>query len=142
MHRFVDSKDVIDYSTGARKRDIQLTKDEDIEYRDGILQHSSGDTSVKVKNSRDIEEQNDELNKQFSDVFSAHGSYSLDLERCQARTTARQKRTSYDNIDQAEMTEESLMGHFDMGMVVVLYDSAIVNFTLLIIYLPMHSTQC
>ena len=82
MHRSVDGKDVIDYSTGAKKRDIQLRKEEDIEYRNGILRHSSGDTMFKVEGKRGIEDAQSGQEKEFSDAFSAHGSYSLDLQQC------------------------------------------------------------
>ena len=90
MHRVVESDDVIDYSTGAKKRDIQLTKDEDIEYRDGILYHSSGDTLIKIKNKKYVQEPPDEHQNSFSDAFSAHGSFTLDLQQCYIQPKKRQ----------------------------------------------------
>ena len=118
MHRFIDSKDVIDYSTGARKRDIQLQKDEDIEYRDGILQHSSGDTSFKIQNKKGITEPESGQEKDFSDAFSAHGSYNLDLQRCYTQTKhdgARRKRSLHDQMNQNDMTEERLTANFNIS---------------------------
>ena len=48
MHRSISSRDVEEYSTDAQPRDIQLTKDEDIEYRSGTLYSSSGTTFVEI----------------------------------------------------------------------------------------------
>ena len=112
MHRSIKSDDVIDYSTGARKRDIQLTKDEDIEYRDGILYHSSGDSLVKIK---DRKETQDDSQKSFSDAFSAHGSYNLDLHECHPQTVeerSRQRRNVDDQMSQ-NMKEEGLKISFN-----------------------------
>ena len=118
MHRSVDSKDVIDYSTGARKRDIQLRKEEDIEYRDGVLQHSSGDTSFKIENKNDIKEPQHSQEKEFSDAFSAHGSYTLDLQRCYTPTRkdgARRKRSLNDQMNQNRISEERLTANFNIS---------------------------
>ena len=118
MHRSIDGKDVIDYSTGARKRDIQLRKEEDIEYRDGILQHSSGDTSFKIQNKNSIEEPRSSQEKEFSDAFSAHGSYNLDLQRCYTLTKqdgARHKRSLNDQMNQNRMSEERLTANFNIS---------------------------
>ena len=115
MHRFIGSDDIIDYSTGARKRDIQLTKDEDIEYRDGILYHSSGDTSFKINNRHSIEEPRDKQQKSFSDAFSAHGSYSLDLQQCYVQprqVKTRQRRSLQDQMND-NMREEGLKINFN-----------------------------
>ena len=66
-------------------KDVQLEKEEDIEYRSRHLYHSSGLTTVKMAKSRQRVEGrrvtlpdgplNDEL-------LSANGSYTLDLLRC------------------------------------------------------------
>jgi len=48
MHRSISTGDVKEYSTGARVKDVQLEKEEDIEYRSGHLYHSSGSTTVKM----------------------------------------------------------------------------------------------
>ena len=118
MHRSIDGKDVIDYSTGARKRDIQLRKEEDIEYRDGILQHSSGDTSFKIQNKNSIEEPQSSQEKEFSDAFSARGSYSLDLQQCYTPTKqdgARRKRSLNDHMNQNKMSEERITANFNIS---------------------------
>ena len=115
MHRFIESDDVIDYSTGARKRDIQLTKDEDIEYRDGVLYHSSGDTSFKIKNKNSVEEPQDTQEMLFSGAFSARGSYTLDLQQCyveQKQDKSRRRRSLYERMNE-NMREEGLKVNFN-----------------------------
>ena len=115
MHRVVESDDVIDYSTGAKKRDIQLTKDEDIEYRDGILYHSSGDTLIKIKNKKYVQEPPDEHQNSFSDAFSAHGSFTLDLQQCYIqpkKDKTRQRRSLKERMNE-NMREEGLKINFN-----------------------------
>ena len=48
MHRTVKSDDVVDYTSHIPKDDV-LRKDEDIEYRSGMLYHSTGRTSVRLR---------------------------------------------------------------------------------------------
>ena len=116
MHRSVSSDDVIKYSTGARKRDIKLTKEEDIEYRDDFLYHSSGDTSLKFQ--RELGEEGstlDENRHSLSDAFSARGSYTLDLRECFVQSEvdkARQRRSLNDKLA-VNMKEEGLKVHFN-----------------------------
>ena len=113
MHRSVNSDDVIEYTTGAKKSDLQLTKEEDIEYRDGTLYHSAGNTSVMVKRSR-VEEATGE-NKSLSDAFSAKSSYHLDLKRCYIQSNeekGRRRRSLNYNMDY-DTKEEDLRGAFN-----------------------------
>lgn len=77
MHRSVNGDDVILYSTGVPKRDLKLNKEEDIEYQSGRLSHSAGTTSVKLTKSDVGQDQ-----EGFSSLFSAKGSYNLDLIQC------------------------------------------------------------
>ena len=123
MHRSIDSKDVIHYSTGARKRDIQLRKEEDIEYRNGVLQHSSGDTSFKVQSKNSIEEPQSSQEKEFSDAFSARGSYTLDLQRCYTPTKrdgTRRKRSIDDEMNRNRMSEERLTANFNISKYIIM----------------------
>ena len=115
MHRFIESDDVIDYSTGAKKTDIELRKDEDIEYRDGILYHSSGDASLKLKHKSNIEDVQEE--KTLSDAFSAHGSYTLNLQQCyvqRKKDKIRQRRSLMRQMSE-DMKEEALKINFNMS---------------------------
>ena len=117
MHRVVESDDVIDYSTGAKKRDIQLTKEEDIEYQDGILYHSSGDTSIKIKDKKYVQEPQEEQQNSFSDAFSAHGAFTLDLQQCYSQSKkdkARQRRSLKDQMNE-NMREEGLKMNFNIS---------------------------
>ena len=98
MHRTVSSDDVKMYSSGARVKDMQLEKEEDIEYHSGHLYHSSGSTTVKMArikqrfSSRHTTLQDGPLNEE---LFSANGSYVLDLLRCYTvSSTARRGRRS------------------------------------------------
>ena len=98
MHRTVSSEDVKKYSSGARVKDMQLEKEEDIEYRSGHLYHSSGSTTVKLVKpqqrftGRHATLQEGPLNE---GLFSANGSYALDLLRCyRVASTARRGRRS------------------------------------------------
>ena len=85
MHRSISTGDVKKYSTGARVKDVQLEKEEDIEYRSGHLYHSSGSTTVKMAkpqqrfSGRHTTLQEGPLNE---DLLTANGSYVLDLLRC------------------------------------------------------------
>ena len=108
MHRHIDNDDVIDYSSGARKKNIKMFKDEDIEYRDSILQRSSGNTVIKIKEGKHQGEEH----RLLSDAFSAIGSYTLDLQNCYVSTQNRHKRSSIDQMDE-NLMEENLKAHFD-----------------------------
>ena len=98
MHRSISSGDVKKYSTGASVRDMQLEKEEDIEYRSGHLYHSSGSTTVKMAkprkrfSGRHTTLQEGPLNE---DLLTANGSYVLDLLRCYTvPSTAKQGKRS------------------------------------------------
>ena len=99
MHRTVSSNDVKKYSTGARMKDVQLEKEEDIEYHSGHLYHSSGSTTVKMANSQQrlIGRQTTLQEGPLSDeLITANGSYILDLLRCYtvSSTAKRGKRST------------------------------------------------
>ena len=91
MHRTVSSEDVKKYSTGARVKDVQLEKEEDIEYRSGHLYHSSGSTTVKMAkpqqrfSGRHTTLQDGPPNE---DLLTTNGSYVLDQLRCYAVSSA------------------------------------------------------
>ena len=111
-HRTVNSEDVVDYTSHVPKDDVMLTKEEDIEYKSGKLQHSAGKTSVQLlpdpemqkdterdslladvqldpgegdRWRRETDEQDDPETYDGSvrfNTFSADGSYTLDLTHC------------------------------------------------------------
>lgn len=111
MHRHIESDDVIEYSSEARKKSVNLLKDEDIEYRNGVLHHSSGSTLVKLKGVQSQGEQE----RSISEAFSAQGSYSLDLQQCyipDKHMQSRQRRSLSSKMN-GDLKEEDLKAHFD-----------------------------
>ena len=48
MHRKVTSKDVEDYSSHVPGDVVALDREEDIEYKKGVLTHSSGVSTIKI----------------------------------------------------------------------------------------------
>ena len=112
MHRHIESDDVIDYSSRARKKSIQLQKDEDIEYRNGFLYHSSGNAAIKIKEGQ-VQDEGQNL---ISEAFAAQGSYSLDLQQCYVparHMQSRQRRSISDKMNE-DLKEEDLKAHFNM----------------------------
>ena len=115
MHRSVSSDDVKEYSTGARVRDVQLQKEEDVEYRSGHLHHSSGMTSVKLSRPRQritgrrVALPEGPLNDK---LLSANSSFSLDLMYCQKiPSSTRGKRDA-----RKPMTRDSLKAVVSKGI--------------------------
>lgn len=111
VHRTVNSDDVIDYSTGARKVDFELSKKEDLEYRGGRLYHSSGITDIKVKGKSKLYKSGGEQ-KSFSSAFSVHGSYTLDLDHCFTPSPSSRERQRR-SLSDTDMAEEGLGASFN-----------------------------
>ena len=86
MKREVRKSDISDYSSKASKDDIDTSKDEEIEYRDGKLQRSSGNTSFHLVNdsNSDREHDSDTNSLSLSQTFAASGSYNMKLGSCSA----------------------------------------------------------
>ena len=117
MHRHVETNDVIEFSANANKKDIKLTKDEDIEYRNGKLYHSAGTTDIKLKEGKSRLTEGKE--KSISEALKVHGSYSLQLDHCSARTarsTIRHRRSIENKINE-NMMEENIIANFDESKV-------------------------
>jgi hypothetical protein len=112
MHRHIDGDDVIDYSTGAKKKNIKLSKDEDIEYRDGFLYHSSGSTVLRIKQGQNA---NKAVEKSVAEAFAAEGSFTLDLEHCYVpakHVQSRRRRSVNEEMDK-DSTEEDIKTNYD-----------------------------
>ena len=110
MHRHIESDDVVAYSSEANKKKVQLLKDEDIEYRDGLLFHSSGKTDVKIKGKS-----HNNTEHSISEAFEAEGSYTLDLQQCLVpakHVLSRKRRSLSEKMDQ-DLSEEYLKVHYD-----------------------------
>ena len=106
MHRSISSRDVEEYSTDAQPRDIQLTKDEDIEYRSGTLYSSSGTTFVEILTlsqgrQQQLADEEEPSNLTDSNTFTVNGSYTLDRMQCYtlSKSAAAQRNgRSVDNV--------------------------------------------
>ena len=111
MHRHIDGDDVIYYSSGTKKKNIKLLKDEDIEYRDGLLYHSSGSTMLHIKQKED----GTAVENSISEAFAAEGSYTLDLQQCYIQTKHMQsrRRRSVSEEMRKDSMEEDIKAHYD-----------------------------
>ena len=72
----------------------------------------------KVEGKKGIEEAQSGQEKKFSDAFSAHGSYSLDLQQCYTPSKqdgARRKRSLDDVMNQNRVLEERLTADFNIS---------------------------
>ena len=113
MHRTVKNEDVVDYTSHIPKEEAFLSKDEDIEYRSGMLFHSSGSSYVKLLTTKSTEDTEMDIlladvrddadrkrrnTEERTDVgsghtkISAHATYSIDLEYCYNVPRARKRR--------------------------------------------------
>ena len=112
MRRHVDSDDVIDSAYGVGKRKIKFSKDEDIEYRDGILRRSSGKAEIKMTKEVLIQQEG----RRLSEGFSATGSFTLELQQCFVPTMAKLKQSRKEIRDRMnrEMVEGSLRANNGM----------------------------
>ena len=106
MHRHIDTDEIIDSSSGVGKKKIRFSKDEDIEYRDGVLRHSSGRAEVKMMKEVVIQQEG----RRLSEGFSATGSFSLELEQCYlpSRNILEQRREYIKDRMNKDLSEESL----------------------------------
>ena len=102
----------MEYSSGANKKKVLLLKDEDIEYRDGFLYHSSGFTDIRIK-----QQSEDGVEHSISGAFAAQGSYTLDLQQCYvpAKHMQSRKRRSMSEEMDLDLTEEDLKVNIDLG---------------------------
>ena len=112
MRRLIDTDEVIDSASGVGKRKIKFSKDEDIEYRDGILRRSSGRAEVRMTKKVLIQQED----RRLSEGFSATGSFTLELEQCYApsgNTLEERRQSLRENMDR-EMSEGSLRANNGM----------------------------
>ena len=79
MRRIVHARDVHELASSAPKKDIEMEKDEEIEYKAGRLVHSAGNMTVRLVNESDVTQADEFF---FSAMFSASGWYDLKLRSC------------------------------------------------------------
>ena len=122
MHRHIDNSDVIDTASGSKKKDLKITKDEDIEYRNGRLFSSAGVTDVNVKAGK--KELGEEGEKSLSKALSSHGSYSLEFDHCYGLTVhamIRQRKLLNKQMNENSM-EENLKANVNESKLVMMED--------------------
>ena len=106
MHRHIDTDEVIDSASGVGKRKVKFSKDEDIEYRDGVLRRSSGRAVVKMAKEVLIQQEG----RRLSEGFAATGSFTLELEQCYIPSgiMLKKRRMALREVMDREMSEGSL----------------------------------
>ena len=84
MHRRVSKKDVSAYSNQEASDDVDSSVDEEVEYRNGRLERSSGNSTFNVMNKTDSNAESDGDGSDFSlsQLFSASGSYLMEVQSC------------------------------------------------------------
>ena len=116
MHRSISNRDVEEYSTDVQPRDIQFTKDEDIEYRSGTLYSSSGTTSVEILTfsqgkQQQLADEDEPSNLTDSNTFIVNGSYTLDRMQCYTLSKSAASQRNGRSVD--NMVETSLKATVD-----------------------------
>ena len=119
MHRIITSEDVMEYPMHVPPRDVQLIKEDDIEYRDGRLVKSNGTTRVSVDQptSYDDISPDEDGETDYPNVFNVSGSYTMKLKACKFVPQATRRRRSFAqrNLDSDSSSEENLMASFDQS---------------------------
>ncbi len=80
MHRKIRKTDVSEYSDEEPSDDIDTAQDEEIQYRSGRLERSSGKASFHLVN--DSNTGTDQDAQSLSEAFAASGSYQMELQTC------------------------------------------------------------
>lgn len=110
MHRTISSGDVMEYPMHVPTQDIDLIKEEDIEYRDGRLVKSNGTTRVSLDHAAS---QNG-ISPDEARIFTVSGSFSMDLKVCRhIRHATRKRSIIQQKIESESSLEETLMASFD-----------------------------
>ena len=130
MHRSINSKDVEEYSGDARPRDIELNKEEDVEYRSGSLYTSSGATHLRIfatQKRRHSPKMNDNLTD--SNILTVNGSYRLDRINCYTLSSKEMLQRKRRTTDSANMVESTLSAAIDKRehLLILIF---ILNFTI------------
>ena len=101
MHRSINSEDVEEYPNDDRPHEVELHKEEDIEFQHGILQSSSGTTYVAINTHQQQEGDENDSDQNEPKMFAVVGSYKLDKDRCYSlsgKEKQQRKRRSADNL--------------------------------------------
>ena len=80
MQRTIRKEDMSELSSEDSMEDIDSAQDEEIQYRSGRLERSSGSTMVHLVNNSDTGTETDTVS--LSQAFFATGSFSMELKSC------------------------------------------------------------
>jgi hypothetical protein len=113
MHRKISKIDVSEYSNDEPSDNIDTEQDEDVQYRSGRLERSSGNTTLRLVNdtNSDID---DDPGISLSEAFAASGSYQMELRSCRKLSEykyVQQKRRIMSEMENIE--EEDLKANID-----------------------------
>ena len=90
VHHTVSSDDILEYSNDINPKDVEFIEEDDIEYRDGRLLKASETIHLSV--DRRMSERESDGDDDFSDVVTAHGSFSMELKECRTAPKSRRRR--------------------------------------------------
>jgi hypothetical protein len=77
MHRKIRK---VDMGSEEQSKDVDMEQDEDVQYRSGRLERSSGNATVVVVNNSTSDDSDPLFS--LSQAFAASGSYKMELKAC------------------------------------------------------------
>ena len=117
MHRTVVTEDVVEYPMHVPPKDIQLVKEEDVEYREGRLSKSNGTTrfSLNRKFTDNIPTIHTPGDDPDIDMFTFDGSFSMELQVCRLvpQATRRRRAITRQYLANDLSSEENLMAAYN-----------------------------
>ena len=109
MHRSISSKDVEEFSGDTKTGDVELSKEEDVEYHSGSLYSSSGATSVEIVNYQREESNNLTDYK----TFEVNAHYRLDRVHCYSLSNEELPQRKRRSADATNVVESTLSATID-----------------------------
>ena len=103
MHRKITNEDILQYSLDSNKESIEALKEEDVEYKDGVLHYSAGNSTVVIvpsssdsskEQGKPSEDSSYDATKQLFKEVKAQSSYSMRLQSCSPTASYKGKRLS------------------------------------------------
>ena len=124
IHRSFTEKDLLELASHIPKDKVKITKDEQLTYKSGTLQQSTGTVYVKLFpestnriQPRDTVEQTETYDGTFrANKFSVKGSYVMDLDHCYSipREVGKRRRNTRDSMLKG-YTESTLKVHINLS---------------------------
>ena len=116
MHRSISTQDVEEYSGDTKTSDVELSKEEDVEYRSGSLYSSSGATSVEIVNYQRGESDN----LTDYETFEVNANYRLDRVHCYSLSSEELPQRKRRSADSTNVVESTLSATIDKREYVVI----------------------